>query len=282
MKGFRRQFKKLNLHSHSQFVDNSRAATATAIITISPLLAGALSPLPLTSPASPRSGSSSITLSRSPILQAKNMDRSDSTGTASTGETLTTESESGFTAMSTTTGEDTESQKVPPILKDSLPEITGETTKEQSSGELSYSASSPETPDEQLRVPSPLSEHSEPQVPDPFLVDDPEDPLSDEELGAGVLQAPADEISLAHSSSQPASPVTPITPLTPNVNKAAPPPPETDEDEDDSPELDLSGLVLPTMFLPVPNVRRTLLFYHLLWWLSPKPFLMYNTTRLTL
>ena len=40
-----------------------------------------------------------------------------------------------------------------------------------------------------------------------------------------------------------------------------------DEDEEDAPELYLPGLTLPTMFLPIPNVRYPL-FSSLTWWLS--------------
>ena len=51
---------------------------------------------------------------------------------------------------------------------------------------------------------------------------------------------------------------------------ASPPPPpaaeEDDEDEEDSPELYLPGLVLPTMFLPIPNVGSSP-FSMLTWWL---------------
>ncbi|KAJ2919555.1 hypothetical protein MD484_g859, partial [Candolleomyces efflorescens] len=43
--------------------------------------------------------------------------------------------------------------------------------------------------------------------------------------------------------------------MTPNVNKDVPPPPisDSDDDEDDIPDLYLPGLVIPTMFLPIPN-----------------------------
>ncbi|KAF9048300.1 hypothetical protein BDZ89DRAFT_1057874, partial [Hymenopellis radicata] len=37
--------------------------------------------------------------------------------------------------------------------------------------------------------------------------------------------------------------------------------------EEEVPDLYLPGLVLPTMFLPIPNVRRPLSFL-LMWWLS--------------
>ncbi|KIY70574.1 hypothetical protein CYLTODRAFT_347478 [Cylindrobasidium torrendii FP15055 ss-10] len=46
-------------------------------------------------------------------------------------------------------------------------------------------------------------------------------------------------------------------PSTPNVNKAVPPPPpvlgDDSEEEEETPDLYLPGLVLPTMFLPIPN-----------------------------
>ncbi|KAF5387377.1 hypothetical protein D9757_005706 [Collybiopsis confluens] len=66
----------------------------------------------------------------------------------------------------------------------------------------------------------------EPAAPDPFLIDS---DASDEET----------ELPPA------------VTPTTPNVNKDMPPPPS--ESEEEAPEMYLPGLVLPTMFLPIPN-----------------------------
>ncbi|KZP25536.1 hypothetical protein FIBSPDRAFT_909472 [Athelia psychrophila] len=104
-----------------------------------------------------------------------------------------------------------------------------------------------------------VSAHVEPEVPDPFLMDseddDSEDDSSDEDLGASHSTAPADEISLVRSP-QPGSPRSPVTPLAPDVHKDVPPPPpapESEEDDDDAPDLYLPGLVIPSMFLPIPN-----------------------------
>ncbi|KAJ7091412.1 hypothetical protein B0H15DRAFT_778509 [Mycena belliarum] len=97
----------------------------------------------------------------------------------------------------------------------------------------------------------------EPEVPDPFLIDDEED--SDEDTGVTPTElqhtiVSADEIPLA-----PANPVSlPLNSLgsplqSPNRNKAVPAPPLSDSDEEDAPELYLPGLCIPTMFLPIPN-----------------------------
>lgn len=128
----------------------------------------------------------------------------------------------------------------------------------------------------------------EPEVPDPFIVDDGDsdsDSNSDGE-GAGAgdedsisgedggTPAAADEIALAQSiiiepPQQPvgepstvldASHEPPSTSLL-DVNKIVPPTPPTpqtisdDDEEEEPPELYLPGLILPTMFLPIPNVR---------------------------
>jgi hypothetical protein len=93
----------------------------------------------------------------------------------------------------------------------------------------------------------------EPEVPDPFLIDDDEDD-SDEDTGITPTDSQhptpaADEVPLA-------TPNPFGSPLqSPNRNKDVPPPPQSDSDEEDSPELYLPGLCIPTMFLPIPNVR---------------------------
>lgn len=130
----------------------------------------------------------------------------------------------------------------------------------------------------------------EPEVPDPFIVDDSKDDSDSdsnsngEGAGAGDedsisgedggTPAAADEIALAQSiiiepPQQPvgepstvpdASHEPPSTSLL-DVNKTVPPTPPTpqtisdDDEEEEPPELYLPGLILPTMFLPIPNVR---------------------------
>ncbi|KAH9840252.1 uncharacterized protein C8Q71DRAFT_483076 [Rhodofomes roseus] len=129
------------------------------------------------------------------------------------------------------------------------------------------------TPDSRDPAASPaIRESTESGVPDPFLEDDPEDPpvSSEQPLGQPAADQPpaglsvdetaqslaaADEVTLAQSP-PPAWPVSvPNTAV--DFNKAVPPPPHTDDDDDeddeDTPELYLPGLVLPAMFLPIPN-----------------------------
>lgn len=138
------------------------------------------------------------------------------------------------------------------------------------------------TPSEPV-LSSPPTAYVEPEVPDPFLIDDEEDPLSDnEEAGAAAAVSesqqtilPAHEISL---SSEPTP--TNFTVPPPNVNKDVPPPPfpTTESDEVEAPDLYFPGLILPAMFLPIPNVRRPFSSNHLTWWL-PRTLLYYNCTR---
>ncbi|KIK50603.1 hypothetical protein GYMLUDRAFT_234560 [Collybiopsis luxurians FD-317 M1] len=72
---------------------------------------------------------------------------------------------------------------------------------------------------------NPPEVYVEPQVPDPFLIDS---DASDDEPEPTAPSATA------------------------NLNKDVPPPPSESEEED-APEIYLPGLVLPTMFLPIPN-----------------------------
>lgn len=140
----------------------------------------------------------------------------------------------------------------------------------------------------EMRSETPRSALAEPEVPDPFIVDDGEDDDDEDkelepaklalEVGAGEEEetpAAEDEIALAQSII--------LDPSILNVDKPVPPPPtqqvqakiqntgvnevsglayddgdedEDDEDEDEEPlELYLPGLILPTMFHPIPNVR---------------------------
>jgi hypothetical protein len=116
----------------------------------------------------------------------------------------------------------------------------------------------------------------EPEVPDPFLIDEEGDETSDQEkqqeddhemetasIGSSIPLA-AQEIALLSPSetaaevvsvatSDPPPPV--ISPL--NVDKDVPLPPVEDymTEEEEVPDLFLPGLINSTMFLPIPNVR---------------------------
>ncbi|TFK65595.1 hypothetical protein BDN72DRAFT_191454 [Pluteus cervinus] len=124
------------------------------------------------------------------------------------------------------------------------------------------------------------SVYVEPPVPDPFLIDDGSSSGSEKEQPREVVVSDSQitaaldlpqEISLTQSL--PTSPV-PLPPA--DISKPVPPPPPSsgsDPEESEAPELYLPGLVIPTMFLPIPNVRRPFSNY-LTWWLSRR--LSYN------
>lgn len=145
-------------------------------------------------------------------------------------------------------------------------------------------------PKQEALLSSPPPVLVEPDVPDPFIVDDGEedgygDQSGDEDeaqQSATPSVAADDEIALAQSTIIQPSPDTPtqpahtsFAPITspfpqsalfsppPNVNKDVPslpsPASSEEEEEEETPELYLPGLVIPTMFLPIPNVRFDLL-----------------------
>lgn len=141
----------------------------------------------------------------------------------------------------------------------------------------------------------------EPEIPDPFLIEEEDDTDAssssdkekenevESEIEASSELPAAQEIALtvstatttdatsALTSPAPSEPLV-LSPL--NLNKDVPPPPSgEEEEEEEEPDLFLPGLIIPTMFLPIPNVRRS--FYSsnmLLWWL-PKSSSMYMCNR---
>lgn len=241
-----KKFKKLVRKWKPQPPTDSVSSTSAKVIstTISPLLllpvVGGFATPPVTFPASPRSGRSDASFLRGPRMEKSISGSSGATAASSALSTTVEEAESSDQSRS----QENESQGT--------------------DREASLANSSSGLPE----LPSVPPEHVEPEVPDPFLVDDSDsdDQLSEEEVDTKETpQSIAVEISLAQSSES-----APVTPLTPNVNKAVPPPPESDdEEEEEAPDLYLPGLVIPTMFLPIPNVRH-FPCSHLIWWLSPK------------
>ncbi|KAG6831100.1 hypothetical protein H0H92_012777 [Tricholoma furcatifolium] len=96
----------------------------------------------------------------------------------------------------------------------------------------------------------------EPDVPDPFLIDD--DASSEEEDATPSSQTPTpSDIPLTLPPSPLLSEAPAARPAelpSPSTEKAVPPPPtDSETDEDEAPDLYLPGLLLPTMFLPIPN-----------------------------
>lgn len=168
--------------------------------------------------------------------------------------------------------------------------IQQEQPQQSQQGQQSTTETEPETPrpDPQpaMEVPEPYVAPPSPQrsddgeeTPNPFLVDDPEDPLSDPgspppapvlPLDPGSLlpeTSPSELVSLSPApSSEPSLPVEP-TPPSPVVDKPVPPLPVVSdtESEQEAPAIHLPQLVMPTMFLPIPNVRIN---SYLTWWLT--------------
>jgi hypothetical protein len=129
----------------------------------------------------------------------------------------------------------------------------------------------------------------EPETPDPFLVDDEGDSLSEEEAAeentssdanSHQVVSPSEAVPLDLPSLPEISTPRP-QPLVPNLQKDVPPPPSEEEEEEEEeyvPELYVPALIVPTMFLPIPNVRRPFSSNLLTWWLS-RNSMYYNCTR---
>lgn len=109
---------------------------------------------------------------------------------------------------------------------------------------------------------SPPTVYVEPEAPDPFLMDDEGDEASDGEEQTGssatisqYTVSPAHNVDLSQPSSP--GPQQPLASPRLNINKDVPPPPSDDSDEEEEvPDVYVPSLVMPTMFLPIPNVRH--------------------------
>ncbi|VDC03511.1 unnamed protein product [Peniophora sp. CBMAI 1063] len=148
---------------------------------------------------------------------------------------------------------------------------TASTATYVSSNYMSFSAiedvNTPSVPPGDLHQ-SPSLQEQEVEALDPFLVDDPEDPepITPAPIAA-LAPTPATDsrdITPSHEVeiSTPPLSVTPEVKPEPslNVDKPVPPPPapapaseSSEEDEPEVPAVYLPQLVLPTMFLPIPN-----------------------------
>ena len=134
-----------------------------------------------------------------------------------------------------------------------------------------------EVPEPYVSPPSPQRSNDDDGTPNPFLVDDPEDPLSDPGSPTPAPALPLDSGSLVPEAS-PSESVTlspapsqlplPSEPAPPAVDKPVPALPVVNSDtesEQEAPAVHVPQLVMPTMFLPIPNVRIS---SHLTWWLT--------------
>ncbi|KAA1470247.1 hypothetical protein DENSPDRAFT_774116 [Dentipellis sp. KUC8613] len=111
----------------------------------------------------------------------------------------------------------------------------------------------------------------EPDVPNPFLVDDPEEPITlsepptarlavDSHLQLSESQTtigPAEDIPLSADEPAPEEEAPAPAPLPASVDKPVPAPPQSpmssESSDADTPAIYLPQLVHPTMFLPIPN-----------------------------
>lgn len=193
----------------------------------------------------------------SPRVRTKSLGRNSSVAPASIAESTTSSHPSQSSLYASAQSMHMDSVDRPSQLLQTLPED---------------SAEGPGTPPQVL----------EPEVPDPFIIEGSEGVLSEGEDASSDVEGvspegesvpPADEeIALAQPAPFTPSEVPPLI-LSPNVNKDVPPPPAS-EAESEAPELYLPGLTMPTMFLPIPNVRLSL-SYTLTWWFHRHPPLMY-------
>lgn len=246
--------------------------------------------LPITIPVSPTtkavtSSNSSTTFDDEPLSLAK---AQMSDGSSMTSESQTSESSNGAPVDQSSqleagdhvvSGEPEEESAMP--LQPTLDGSEGEARPEERSSTLDspFDALSGAAT-EDIVSPTPMAE---PEVPDPFIVDASDESVSGEEeednaetpgLSADRPEqalVAASEITLAQSVSSDSANV-PEHPLpSVDVHKAVPPPPAADssDEEEEVPEIYAPGLIIPTMFLPIPNVRLSV-FYSLTWWLSKR------------
>jgi hypothetical protein len=143
-----------------------------------------------------------------------------------------------------------------------------------------------DVPEPYVVPPSSRRSDDDEETPNPFLVDDPEDPLSDPGSPPPAAVLPlhpgflVPEASLSESvtlspapSSEPSLPAEPA-PQAPSVDKPIPALPVVSdtESEQEAPAVHLPQLVMPTMFLPIPNVRIN---SYLTWWLTRRAPIYY-------
>lgn len=304
-KNIKRQFRRFT-HMHHVTLPKHQSAVHDSVVfpiitTISPPLFPAIDvvrefhPPPLTLPSSPRTGYSRDSFTKSQEADGQSSDSASSRRSIAVSE---------HSVQSSTLSSDDMSEK--PSLTQEVAPLASEQGVEQvpdaivpESAESSHSAlavddlpmtdsveSLPTPPDSEPVSSSPPTVYVEPEVPDPFLIDDEESDFSDEEADSPpaitqsqlTITPPPQETAIpALMSSLPSEPATPhsLSLPSPNLNKAVPPPPSESETDEEAPDLYLPGLLIPTMFLPIPNVRRPFSSNYLTWWLSRS--LMYHT-----
>lgn len=158
-------------------------------------------------------------------------------------------------------------------------------THKHSCTSLSHSVSTLEEPQVAMPTPEPYVAPPPPeyggqeQGPDPFLVEDPMEPLSEPET---TVQEPAspplplapEPVVLSPTVPTLAQPLENVPVQTPITEKPVPAIPHGSDtgSEPDVPTVYLPQLVMPTMFLPIPNVRIS---SPLTWWLTGRTSVYY-------
>jgi hypothetical protein len=162
--------------------------------------------------------------------------------------------------------------------------------RKHSCNSISHSFSTLEEPKVAMPTPEPYvappppeyGEQGQEEGPDPFLVEDPKEPLSDPETTveepASPPASPPASLPLAPelppaapALAQPLENVPMQTPITEKPVPASPHGSDTGS-EPDVPAVYLPQLVMPTMFLPIPNVRIS---SPLTWWLTRRTSAVY-------
>jgi len=145
-----------------------------------------------------------------------------------------------------------------------------------------------EVPEEPfVTPPSPQYSNDGEQTLDPFLVDDPEDPLSDpgspdpapvphphllDPVSLPLEISPSESVALSPAPSELPLPPEPAPPAVDKPVPALPVNSSDTESETGATAVHLPQLVMPTMFLPIPNVRIS---SHLTWWLTRRTPIYY-------
>ena len=134
------------------------------------------------------------------------------------------------------------------------------------------------------------------RTPNHPLVDDPEDPLSDpgsptpapvpplDPVTLPLEVPPAEPVALTPAQTELPLPPDPEPPPPPVVDKPVPALPvssETESETGDEPAVHLPQLVMPTMFLPIPDSKRTHKLSSNLVAHSPHPHILLNLFHLS-
>ncbi|GLB41938.1 putative regulation of kinetochore assembly [Lyophyllum shimeji] len=257
---------------HHSALNFENAFPIITSITTSPLFpsADAFDSRPLSPPAFSRTA-----YSRGSFNKAGDDDSARGSDSASSTESLAYSAQSSHSSSSVDMAEDTAASVVDlapsaeetpsPQASDPAVEVSGadgsNPTQPADDKPIEVDGSVPAVSQEEAMLSSPPAVYVEPNVPDPFLIDDDASSEDEEDNAPAVSKSRSTITPQDVSLTLPASPL-PSDPATihsaplasPSINKAVPPhPSDSETDEEEAPDVYLPGLILPTMFLPIPN-----------------------------